>query len=127
MATAGIAAQAPERLSIEAQVAAPRTDAGLAAAVAPAARDESFQVAHRVHNRGGRTVVVTPRRNRYKGAAIAGGIAAAAAAAIILSQGANASEPRRGGGGYGNSCRRWLRACDDGEGWACRKYRRECY
>ena len=74
-------------------------------------------------------VVERRRGGRGKGLAIAGGIAAAAAAAVILSQGANAAPARGDGYGYGygrNSCRRWFRLCDEGEGWACRRVRREC-
>jgi hypothetical protein len=55
------------------------------------------------------------------GGKIAAGIAAAAAAAILLGAASN-----RAGASEDYHCDRLADRCDDGERWACRKYRREC-
>jgi hypothetical protein len=65
----------------------------------------------RVVRRGG------GRRGIGKGLAI--GLGAAAALAIVGAAAANAESGR-------GRCRRWAYLCDDGEGWACRKYSRYC-
>lgn len=56
-----------------------------------------------------------------RGVGIGLGIGAAVVGAIILSEAARAEGYRRG-----PRCRRLIAACDDGEGWACRKFHREC-
>lgn len=52
-----------------------------------------------------------------KGLAIGLGVATAAA---LAAGAAYASDVTPG------QCRRWDRRCDDGEGWACRKYAKYC-
>ncbi len=49
------------------------------------------------------------------------GVAAGLAALYIISESARASGYRRG-----PSCRRLIERCDDGERWACRRFRQEC-
>ncbi len=56
-----------------------------------------------------------------RGVGIGLGIAAGVAGLLIISEAARAEGYRRG-----PRCRRLIAACDDGEGWACRKFHREC-
>ena len=71
---------------------------------------------------GGGRVIARGGRRRGVGRGVAVGLGAAAALAIIGAAAANAnSYPRRGG-----SCRRWANLCEDGEGWACRRFDRNC-
>lgn len=56
-----------------------------------------------------------------RGVGIGLGIAAGVAGLLIISEAARAEGYRRG-----PRCRRLINACDDGEGWACRRFHREC-
>jgi hypothetical protein len=76
--------------------------------------------------------------NRHRGGRgnragnIAGGIAAGIAGAIILNEIAKGSQDRGySGGGYRGgdgrlNCRGLAARCDEGAGWACRRFEREC-
>lgn len=64
---------------------------------------------------------------------VAGGIAAGIAGAIILNEIARGSQQRSyGGGGYYRggdgrlNCRGLAARCEEGAGWACRRFEREC-
>jgi hypothetical protein len=63
---------------------------------------------------------------------IAIGVGAAVATGIILNEAAKAesrSGPVRSYDAeeeHDRSCRRWMRKCDDGERWACKKFDNNC-
>lgn len=56
-----------------------------------------------------------------RGVGIGLGVAAGVAGLLIISEAARAEGYRRG-----PRCRRLINLCDDGEGWACRRFHREC-
>ena len=56
-----------------------------------------------------------------RGLGIGLGVAAGVAGLLIISEAARAEGYRRG-----PRCRRLINMCDDGEGWACRRFHREC-
>jgi hypothetical protein len=75
------------------------------------------------------------RGSRNNTGKIVGGIAAGIAGAIILNEVARSSQDRGysyGGGSYARggdgrlNCRGLAARCEDGAGWACRRFDREC-
>jgi hypothetical protein len=69
------------------------------------------------------------RRNRRRGraAGVAAGVALGILGAAALANGARAAPPPPYYGPGPGRCARWDRLCYRGEGWACRRLRRECY
>lgn len=55
------------------------------------------------------------------------GILGAAAAIAIISGAAKADQRERGYRGGGDSCRHYMRKCDQGQAWACRKWDNRCH
>lgn len=85
--------------------------------------DERIVLAQRVR-RGGRGVVVR-RGRRGRGVGTAAAVTLGILGAAALAAGAANASPRYRAGP--SRCERWDRLCYRGEGWACRRLRRECY
>src|SRR5690349_4449251 len=71
-------------------------------------------------------------KSRHRGRNTAIGVLGAAAALAIIANGAKADDGPRDRADFddeddhGYRCQRWNHRCDDGEGWACRKFANNC-
>lgn len=65
-------------------------------------------------------------KHHHHGRNAAIGIVGAAAALAIISNSARADDRSDHEDDGDRQCRRWNHRCNDGEGWACRKFDRNC-